>query len=89
MPCYTRVSVEVKDRAMAEKILKKMGIRADIQKSAGGWIVTPQGAAPSNFERDFKNEYAAEVATAKARAAGYSVTRRDVGNEIQLVLRQY
>lgn len=89
MPCYTRVSVEVKDRAMAEKILKKLGIKADIQKSAGGWIVTPQGVAPAGFEKSFKNEYAAEVATAKAKAAGYSVVRKDVGNEIQLVLRQY
>ena len=88
MPCYTRISVEVKDRAIAEQILKKMGIAGAITKSAGGWIVTPQ-SAPANFERDFKNEYAAEIATQKARAAGYSVVRKQVGNEIQLVLRQY
>jgi len=89
MPCYTRISVEVKDRAIAEEILKKMGIKADIQKSAGGWTVTPQGTAPSSFEKAFKNEYAASVATQKAKAAGYSVVRKDVGNEIQLTLRQY
>ena len=88
MPCYTRISVEIKDRAIAEEILKKMGLKGTITKGAGGWIVTPQNA-PANFERDFKNEYSAEVATRKAKAAGYSVSRKQVGNEIQLTLRQY
>jgi phosphotransferase system IIB component len=88
MPCYTRVSVEVKDEAAAKSALEALGYRATITKNANGtFSVTAQG---TNFdETRFRNEYSAQVTTKKAKAAGYSVIRKESQNQIELVLRAY
>lgn len=89
MPCYTLVQVEVKSREMAEKALKEMGEEADITKNPNGtWSVTPKNQR-ATFRDKFLQEYAAQVATKKARAEGYTVSRTEENGEIQLTLRQY
>lgn len=93
MPCYTRVSINVNDEAVAKNVMAKLenehGWRATISKNSNGtYTVTPQQAYPG-FEKKFNNEYAASLATQKAKAAGYIVTRKDQDNKIELILRQY
>jgi phosphotransferase system IIB component len=93
MPCFTRVSIEVKDqaaaKAAAEKLKKDHGWESKITKLPNGmYKVEPKEQYPG-FEKLFKNEYAASLATAKAKQAGYTVVRMNNGNEIQLTLRQY
>ena len=90
MPCYTLVAVQVKDKAMAERALKAMNEEAEITKNANGtWSVTPKNQR-GTFRDHFLKEYSAEVATAKAKKNGYTVSRvyQDNG-EIELTLRQY
>lgn len=93
MPCFTKVTVEVKEEKAAKeaaaKLEKQHGWKMTIQKLPNGtYQVTPAQSYPG-FEKAFKNEYAAAVATAKAKAAGYTVIRKDVGNQVELTLRQY
>lgn len=90
MPCYTLVSVQVKDRAMAERALKNMKEEAEITKNANGtWSVTPKNQR-ATFRDHFLKEYTTEVATAKAKRDGYTVSRVYHENgEIELTLRQY
>lgn len=89
MPCWTLVQVEVKDKVMAEKALKAMGEEADITKNRDGtYTVTPRNQS-STFRNRFLQEYSAQVATAKAKKAGYTVTRKEEQGETVLILRQY
>lgn len=88
MPCFTRVTVEVMDRAAAEEALKKLGYDATITKNANGKF-TVTGASGKFNESKFRTEYAAAVATKKAKAAGYFVTRKEVGDQVELILRQW
>jgi hypothetical protein len=93
LPCFTRVSIEVKDqaaaKATAEKLKKDHGWESTVRKQPNGmYKVEPKQQYPG-FETLFKNEYAAALATAKAKKAGYTVVRCNNGNEIQLTLRQY
>lgn len=85
MPCYTLVQVTVKDRAIADKALKKLGVEADItQNSDKTYSVTPQSTSYS-FKENFLQAYAMEKAKVEARKAGYTVTEK--GDT--LILRQY
>jgi hypothetical protein len=89
MPCYTLVEVEVKDKVMAEKALKAMGEEATIEKNANGtYTVTPK-SQNYGFRDTFMQEYSVQVATKKAKANGYTVTRKEEQGETVLILRQY
>ena len=89
MPCYTLVNVEVKDKAAAEEALRRLNLKASIAKNANGtYTVTPE-KQDASFRTKFMDEYTVAVATRKAKAEGYTVTRKEVNGEIQLVLRQY
>ena len=89
MPCYTVVSVEVKDKAMAEAALKAMGITATITRNANGTYTVTPTKPTATFKNDFLEEYAAQVATRKAKAEGYTVVRKVENGETVLILRQY
>ena len=92
MPCYTLVQVTVKDKLMAEKALKAMGdVKADITKNSYNdtYTVTPQNQSNYSFSDDFLEEYSVQVATKKAKADGYTVTRKQEQGETVLILRQY
>jgi hypothetical protein len=89
MPCFTLVQVEVKDKVMAERALKKMGAKASIEKNANGTYTVTPAKQDASFRDTFMSEYAAQVATAKAQADGYTVTRQEVDGETVLYLRDY
>jgi hypothetical protein len=89
MPCYTLVTVEVKDLAAAQEALKRLGIKASITKNSNGtYTITPESPR-ADFRDRFNEEYSVALATKKAKAAGYTVTRKEIHGETQLVLRQY
>lgn len=89
MPCFTLVQVEVRNKEMAEQALKQMGVEADITRNSNGtYTVTPKNQQ-SSFRDKFLQEYSAAVATKKAKADGYYVSRQEVNGEIELTLRQY
>lgn len=89
MPCFTLVQVEVKDKAMAEKALGKMGQAASIEKtSRGTYMVTP-AKQNASFRDTFLQRYGIEVATAQAKREGYNVIEREENGEQVLILRQY
>lgn len=89
MPCYTLVQVEVKNKEMAEKALKAMGQKGTITKNPNGtYMVTPEKQT-AEFRDSFLQEYAAQVAMAKAKASGYAVARKVENGETVLYLRQY
>jgi hypothetical protein len=74
---------------MAEKALKAMGEEADITENADGTCtVTPKNQTYS-FKDNFMQEYSVQVATKKAKASGYTVTRKEEQGETVLILRQY
>jgi hypothetical protein len=89
MPCWTLVQVEVKDKKIAEKSLKKLGIKADITKNRNGtYTVTPENA-PYGFRDKFLQRYGMEKAKVEARKEGYSVSEKTENGEQVLYLRQY
>jgi hypothetical protein len=91
LPCYTQITVQVKDKGIAEKALKKMGAKANITKNADGtFTVTPEKQT-AEFKEEFLTEYAVALAEEKARMEGYDVVReynQETG-ETELTLRQY
>lgn len=89
MPCYTLVQVEVKSEALARKALAQLGEEAEITKNANGTYTVTPAKQRGTFRDKFLQEYATQVATKKAKAEGYYVSRTEVGGEVQLTLRQY
>lgn len=94
MPCYTEITITVKDKAMAEKALKAMGLEGTVVKKHNTDTYDVQlanGGMTSKFRDDFFQEYGVQVATAKAEAEGYTVSRdyNDETQEVELTLRQY
>lgn len=90
MPCYTLVQAKIKDRAVAEAALRKMGVKAKIEKVGNVFTVTPE-VQTGNFVDKFMTEYQAEMVTKQARADQYTVSRTEDSEtgEVVLVLRQY
>ncbi len=89
MPCYTLVQVNVKDKIMAEKALKAMGEEAEITKNPNGTFTVTPKTQSYGFKDKFMEEYSVQVATKKAKAEGYTVTRKEEQGETVLLLRQY
>ena len=95
MPCYTEIIITVKDKDIAEKTLKAMGIKGQVIKKANTnsyeIILDDRSLMTNKFRDDFFQEYGVQVATLKAESEGYFVTRdynEDTG-EVELTLRQY
>jgi hypothetical protein len=84
------VQVEVKDKALAEEALKKLGLKGTITQNADKkhWTVVPENP-PYNFTDKFNEEYGVLVATKKARAENYTVTRVEENGQTVLYMRQY
>ena len=89
MPCYTRVKAIVKDKAMAEKALKKMGDEAEITKNPNGTYSVEPKNPRYGWNDSFMEEYSVQVATRQAKRDGYTVTRKEEQGETILILRQY
>lgn len=89
IPCYTLVQVEVKDRAMAEKALGRMGVEANITPNANGTHTVTPKSAEYGFRDNFLQRYSVEVAKRKAKREGYTVVEKEENGEQVLYLRQY
>ena len=81
MPCYTRVSAIVKDKAMAEKALKAMGQEAEITKNSNGTYSVEPKSQRYGWNDSFMEEYSVQVATRQAKREGYTVTRKQEQGE--------
>jgi hypothetical protein len=81
------VQVEIKDEQAARDAMKHLGLKGTLTKSGSGFIFTPDNAG--SFDRGkFLQEYGVSLAQRKARSQGWMVTRKEVGNEVRLVMRQ-
>ena len=94
MPCYTEITITVKDKAMAEAALQTMGHKGKVTKSANtetyNVTLDDQSQMSSSFRDSFFQEYGVQVTTQKAELEGYFVSRDTNENgEVELTLRQY
>lgn len=92
MPCFTVITIEIKDKTMAEKALKSMGKVGTVKKVSNGTytIQLTNETITTEFRDDFLQQYGVEIAKEKARLEGYDVsqTTNEYG-EIELTLRNY
>jgi hypothetical protein len=90
LPCFTLVQIEVKDKTIAETTLKHMNVKGTITQNSNKktWTVAPE-SPPLNFKEKFNTEYGVLLATKRACAEGYTVSRAEENGETVLYLRNY
>ena len=91
MSCYTLIKILIKNKAMAELALKKLNVQGTVVKNGDQFEINLKGQITQQFKDKFLQEYGVQVAIAKAKQEGYSVSRNYNAetNEEELVLRQY
>ena len=90
MPCYTVVQVQIQDKAMAEKALKKLKIEATITRNARGTFTVEPKEYISDFQDTFMQRYTVEVTKKQALKDGYMLQEKtNTKGETELYLRQY